>query len=40
MLGVKISLHAQSQASGQQILAMEVTDSEDPLFLYTLSCSE
>jgi spindle assembly abnormal protein 6 len=39
-LGIKIALHAQAQSASQQILIMELTDEQDPLFLYQLSCSE
>ena len=33
-LGNKIALHAQAQSASQQILTMELTDEQDPLFLY------
>ena len=39
-LGIKIALHAQAQSASQQILIMELTDEQDSLFLYQLSCSE
>ena len=39
-LGIKISLHAHAQSANQQVLMMELTDEQDPLFLFQLSCSE
>ena len=39
-LNIKIALHAASTASQQQTLVIDLTDDEDPLFLYQLSCSE
>lgn len=39
-LGIKISLHAHAQSANQQVLTMELTDEQDPLFLFQLSCSE
>ena len=39
-MNIKIALHAASNASQQQTLVIDLTDEEDPLFLYQLSCSE
>jgi hypothetical protein len=37
-LGLKLSMQAQS--TQQQTLTVELTDKEDPLFLFCLVCSE
>lgn len=39
-LGIKIVIHAQSSNSQQQVLTIELTDEQNPYFLYTLECSE
>ena len=39
-LNIKIALHAASNASQQQTLVIDMTDSDDPLFLYQMCCTE
>ena len=39
-LGIKIALHATSSNASQQTLTIDLTDEQDPLFLYQMSCSE
>ena len=41
LLNIKMIIHAPNSSSSQsQILTVELTDEEDPFFIYTMDCSE
>ena len=39
-LQIKIALHQQSSSSSQQVLSIELSDEQNPIFVYSYQCSE